>query len=63
MPLSGTPSEKVRQVMHEFKHGQLHSGSKRGPRVKDRRQAIAIALSQSRQGRGSRRGRRTRRRR
>lgn len=59
MPLSGTPSEKVRQVMHEYKHGQLHSGSKRGPRVKSRRQAIAIAMAQSGQGRrGKRKGRR-----
>uniref|UniRef100_A0A6M3J4T2 Uncharacterized protein n=1 Tax=viral metagenome TaxID=1070528 RepID=A0A6M3J4T2_9ZZZZ len=43
---------KVRKVMHEFKHGQLHSGSKRGPVVESRRQAVAIALSeQRRQGR------------
>lgn len=54
MPLSGTPSEKVRQVMHEYKHGELHSGSKRGPRVKNRRQAIAIALNQARKGRRAR---------
>ena len=58
MPLSGTPSEKVRQVMHEFKHGELRSGSKRGPRVKDRQQAIAIALNQARKGRRGRRSRR-----
>jgi hypothetical protein len=56
MPLSGTPSEKVHQVMHEFKHGELRSGSKRGPRVTSRKQAIAIALNQAR--RGGRRGRR-----
>lgn len=60
MPLSGTPSEKVRRVMHEYKHGELHSGSKRGPRVKSRAQAVAIALNQSRKGRrGKRKGRRT----
>lgn len=34
------------QVMHKFKHGQLHSGSKKGPMVKDRKQAIAIMLSE-----------------
>lgn len=51
--------EGVRQVMHEYKHGQLHSGSKRGPRVTDRRQAIAIALNQAGM---SRRGRRSKRR-
>lgn len=44
----GGATEKVRKVMHEFKHGQLHSGSKKGPVVKDRKQAIAIALSEKR---------------
>lgn len=37
---------KVKKVMHEFKHGELHSGSKSGPAVKNRKQAIAIALSE-----------------
>lgn len=40
--------EKVEKTMHEFKHGTLHSGSKTGPKVKSRKQAIAIALSQQR---------------
>lgn len=40
--------KKVAKVMHEFKHGLLHSGSKTGPLVKDRIQAIAIALDISR---------------
>ena len=35
---------KVGKVMHEFKTGTLHSG-KGGPVVKNRKQAIAIALS------------------
>jgi len=39
---------KVEKVMHEFKHGELHSGSKKGPRVENPKQAIAIALSESR---------------
>lgn len=34
--------------MHKFKHGQLHSGSKKGPQVKSRKQAIAIMLSEKR---------------
>lgn len=34
------------EVMHKFKHGQLHSGSKKGPKVKSRKQAIAIMLSE-----------------
>lgn len=40
--------DKVAMVMREFKHGLLRSGSTTGPLVKDRTQAIAIALSQSR---------------
>jgi hypothetical protein len=42
---------KVEKVMHEFKHGQLRSGSKRGPKVASRKQAIAIALNEARRGR------------
>lgn len=34
--------------MHEFKHGKLHSGSKSGPKVTSRKQAIAIGLSEQR---------------
>lgn len=41
---------KVRKVMHEFKQGSLHSGSKKGTKVKSRKQAIAIALSEARKG-------------
>lgn len=37
----------VRQVMHEFKTGSLRSGSPKGPKVKSRRQAVAIAMSES----------------
>lgn len=37
------------EVMHKYKHGQLHSGSKRGPVVKKRKQAIAIMLSEKRE--------------
>ena len=38
---------KVGKVMHEFKTGALHSGSKKGPLVKNPKQAIAIALSEA----------------
>jgi hypothetical protein len=38
---------KVRTVMSEFKHGTLHSGSKRGPKVTSRKQAVAIAMSEA----------------
>lgn len=58
MPLSGSPQNKVRQVMHEYKHGELRSGSKRGPKVKSRKQAIAIAMSQSGLSRKGKRGKR-----
>lgn len=34
------------EVMHKFKHGELHSGSKSGPKVKNRKQAIAIMMSE-----------------
>lgn len=34
------------EVMHKFKHGELHSGSKKGPKVKNRKQALAIMLSE-----------------
>lgn len=40
--------KKVEKVMHEFKEGKLHSGSKSGPEVSDPKQAIAIALSEAR---------------
>ena len=36
------------EVMHKFKHGQLHSGSKTGPKVGSRKQAIAIMMSEKR---------------
>lgn len=39
---------KVKKVMHEFKSGKLHSGSKKGPEVTNPKQAIAIALSEAR---------------
>jgi hypothetical protein len=38
---------KEAKVMGEFKRGTLHSGSKKGPVVKSRKQAIAIALSEA----------------
>jgi len=34
--------------MREFKEGKLHSGSKKGPVVKGKKQALAIALSEAR---------------
>lgn len=38
---------KIGKVMREFKAGTLNTGSKKGPVVKSKKQAIAIALSQA----------------
>jgi hypothetical protein len=45
-----SPKDKPAVVMHEFKHGTLHSGS--GAKVTDRKQAIAIAMSEQRKAAG-----------
>jgi hypothetical protein len=37
---------KVAKVMGEYKAGELHSGSKTGPKVTSREQAIAIGISE-----------------
>lgn len=47
-PKGDKAHKKITKVMREYKHGELHSGSKKGPKVKSRRQAIAIALSEGR---------------
>ena len=40
---------KISKVMNEFKSGELHSGSKKGPVVSNPKQAKAIALSEARE--------------
>ena len=43
---------KIRKVMSEFKEGTLRSGKPgpgKGPKVKNRKQAVAIALSEARE--------------
>lgn len=40
-------AKKIAKVMHEFKEGTLRSGS--GRKVTDRKQAIAVALSEARE--------------
>lgn len=41
------PQKKVRKVMKEYDEGKLHSGSKKGPVVRNKKQALAIALSEA----------------
>jgi hypothetical protein len=40
--------EFIHEEMHKFKEGALHSGSKKGPKVSNPKQAIAISLSTAR---------------
>ncbi len=44
---SAKAGAKIAKVMGEFKKGELHSGSKEGPKVKSPKQAMAIALSEA----------------
>jgi Family of unknown function (DUF6496) len=52
---TGKQKQKVEKVMHEFKEGELESST--GKKVKKRKQAIAIAMSESGQSRNQRSGR------
>jgi cytochrome c553 len=49
-PKGDQAKKKITKVMREYKQGALHSGSKKGPKVKSRRRAVAIALSEARRG-------------
>jgi ribosomal protein L21E len=40
-------SNKIGKVMHEYKAGTLNTGSKTGPVVTSKKQAVAIAMSQA----------------
>ena len=40
--------KKVKKVMREFIEGELHSGSKKGPVVTNKKQALAIGYSEGR---------------
>lgn len=40
--------EKFKKVIKEFEEGKLHSGSKKGQKVKSLKQAKAIAFSEDR---------------
>lgn len=45
-------AKKVAKVMGEYKKGTLRSGSKKGPKVKSKKQAVAIAMSEAGMKRG-----------
>lgn len=47
--MKATPKQekKIKKVLDEFKSKALHSGSKKGPLVKDKSQALAIALREA----------------
>lgn len=50
LPKSAPKKEKrkvMKREMEKFSKNELHSGSKKGPLVKSRAQAIAIGLSES----------------
>lgn len=46
----GKGKAKMHKVMSEFKKGKLHSGSKKGPKVTSRKQAVAIGVHAARKG-------------
>ena len=48
MKKKSASSKKMHKVMKEYKEGKLHSGSKKGPKVSSRKQAIAIGMSEAR---------------
>ncbi len=61
MPIGPTKTKAqkqkvVRTEMLKFKHGTLHSGSKHGPVVENRKQAVAIAMKESGQSKYDRSG-------
>lgn len=47
MKKKSAKEKKVSKVMREYDKGELHSGSKKGPIVKNPKQAVAIALSEA----------------
>ena len=44
---SSKANEKVHKVIREFEEGKLHSGSKKGPQVKNLKQAVAIGINEA----------------
>ena len=44
---------RIKEELGKFKRGELHSGSKTGPVVKNRKQAIAISLHEAGESRNT----------
>lgn len=42
--------KKIKKVIKEYDRGELHSGSKKGPIVKNKKQALAIGYSEAKKG-------------
>lgn len=51
-PMANSYQNKMKTVMGEFSAGGLHSGSKTGPLVKNRKQAVAIAINAGKKAKG-----------
>jgi hypothetical protein len=47
MAMANKKRKKVAKVMGEYKKGTLRSGSKKGPKVTKKKQAVAIAMSEA----------------
>jgi len=47
---------KIGKVLHEYKAWKLHSGSKKGPVVTSRKQALAIAMSEAKMPKPKKKG-------
>lgn len=43
----GKKADKIGEVMKEYSEGKLHVGSKKGPKAKNKKQALAIAFSEA----------------
>jgi len=50
MKAKSNVERKVEKAAKEFSKGELHSGSKSGPIVKSKAQALAIGYSEGRRG-------------
>lgn len=53
-PKTPAAKRKIQKTMSEFSAGTLHSSSEQGPLVENRKQAVAIALSQARKAKSRR---------